>query len=340
MSTDINGTLNRGFHALNWTTDSPLPSTSTALVIGQARSGTSLVMLLLQGMGVYCGDTPDPVTLEDARLASALATHKRRWTAPQAVVEDYNLHHARWAFKHPAHNLRVLDKAGSFRTPRLVYISRDPVAVCVRALQYRPGEAFADLFNRNLWLNYRRMRALLRSEQPALFISYEKLITQPRPIIETLARFVGVTLAPETMDRLVALIAPSDPGYSAKWATNATLKGYMDLVDRTQVNGWLSDGTASPTRAVTLFINDEFVAAMPANHLRKDVLKIQAHPTGHCGFRFRLDLLDVASRFGPQTEWRIQVRDAATGMELRNSPRALPAEPVDAAAEAAPGPSV
>ncbi|MFZ2989691.1 hypothetical protein [Ideonella sp.] len=315
---------NSGLHALHWQPDDAPPNHCTALVIGQARSGTSLVVRLLQGMGLHCGDQPDPVTLEDQRLTQALAKRSGRWPGVQAIAQDYDRQHARWVYKHPGNNLGVLTHTALFREPRIVFIARDPVAVSTRGVLLKNGKDFPSLFYRSLWLNFRRARAVVASKRPALFLSYEKLLTQPRPTIETLGRFVGLAPDRDALDKLTALVLPSEPGYKAKWTAEATLRGYVDRADRRQVLGWISAGTESPLRYAALFINDEFVTTAPAQLMRKDVLRAQAHPTGQCGFRFQLDTEALNSRFGAQADWQMRVTDLATGTELRDSVRTLP----------------
>jgi hypothetical protein len=317
---------NTGFHLLRWPPGGAAPAGVTVLVVGLGRSGTSVVIRLLRDMGLFVGDDLDAVTLEDARLGEAIGRDGWGFRRSQKVIDDYNGRFASWAFKHPVHNLSTLFHLGRFREARVVFVARDPVAVGTRLLMQRPGAGFAGGFFRAQWLNAVYAFLAWRSQRPALFLSYEKLLTQPKESIGALAQLAGLALEPDALDRLVAVIEPNDPAYGAKWMSSAKLKGYLDRSNRVEVAGWVSAGTDAPVRAVNLFINGDYVGTNLATLLRRDVLTSSAHPTGHCGFRFALAKLDVAERFGALTEWRVEVRDAATGMELRGSPCILVAE--------------
>ena len=317
---------NAGFQFLRWPAAAPPSAESTLLVVGLGRSGTSVVIRLLRDMGLFVGDDLDAVTLEDARLGEAMGGDRWGFRRSNAVIADYNRRFVSWAFKHPVHNLATLLHLRHFRGPRVVFVARDPVAVGTRLLMQRPEAGFAAGFFRAQWLNALYAFLAWRSRRPALFLSYEKLLTQPKESIQALAQFAGLTLQPDALDRLVAVIEPNDPAYGAKWMSSAKLKGYLDRSNRVEVAGWVSAGTETPVRAVNLFINGDYVSTTLATLLRRDVLTSSAHPTGHSGFRFALAKLEVAERFGARTEWRVEVRDAASGMELRGSPCTVPAE--------------
>src|SRR6185312_16242886 len=104
----------------------------TFVMSGVARSGTTLVAGLMRRAGVFLGDPLHEVVLEDAQILELLRT--RSMAALQQVIARRNAAHAVWGFKLPnLHAFLRTEELALFRSPHLILVFRDPVAVTVRS---------------------------------------------------------------------------------------------------------------------------------------------------------------------------------------------------------------
>lgn len=98
----------------------------TFVVIGVARSGTSIFAGALYHLEVFMGNAQAPV-YEDLRLS--LAYEKQSKEKFEAVVADYNAEHDVWAWQRPS-ALNSLPKiTKKLCNPHFIFVFRDCLSV-------------------------------------------------------------------------------------------------------------------------------------------------------------------------------------------------------------------
>jgi hypothetical protein len=193
------GLENTGIFTLR---DVQCPPTTTILVIGVARGGTSLAAGVLHRLGLFMGDLARSPVFEDVKLAGALEGASR--ADPAAIIADYDSRHPRWGFKRPDTLAKSLsDLLKRFRNPRLVLVCKDLAAIADRR---RISSLVGDQLS--------SMRAALRdygslldsiaaSDVPVLVMSADKAIANREAAVDALARFAG--LVPDATQRSAAI---------------------------------------------------------------------------------------------------------------------------------------
>lgn len=88
---------NKGHHIIN--PPEQASETKTVIVLGCARSGTSMIAGVLHHLGVSVGRRHDDATFEDIDLSLAFENHK--FDEAESIIAEYNEAHDVWAWKRP-----------------------------------------------------------------------------------------------------------------------------------------------------------------------------------------------------------------------------------------------
>lgn len=193
------------------------PGPKTVIVVGHARSGTSLVARALHVAGVpmwlhgpltanyedkefvkVLQDAIDKPPLDEARMDGLIAERDRAYEtwgfkAPTAMEElPYLLHHT--------------------RNPQVILVFRDMLATCLRehlSVDSDPWEAFESI------LSYQaNMLTMLRNtDVPCFLVSYEKAILNPEFFCRKLGEFLERTAEPHWINEAVLQINPNQRDY-------------------------------------------------------------------------------------------------------------------------------
>ncbi len=176
---------NSGISVLN---DAPVSSEMTIIVVGIARSGTSMIAGALDALGIFMGDRADRAVFEDVAIANALEQHPA--LLPDQI-KKYNSRYAVWGFKRPAAFNYIDRYLHLFRNPRVIITYRDPAAIAKRN-----EISMVTDFRQQLLASSQYLVSLSKFvgglEVPALVVSYEKALLAPEMLIAELCRFVGV----------------------------------------------------------------------------------------------------------------------------------------------------
>lgn len=188
-SSPIEQLMNSGIVAINATTP---PSQATIIVVGLARSGTSMVGAVLTGLGVFMGRHADRAVYEDTAIADALEKNAKE--LPK-IIGEYNSAHNIWGFKRPMVFRTIKRHIHLFRKPRVIVTFRDPLAIALRnnismgsELKHALVAASSSLVELASFVN--------NLEVPTLLVSYEKALSAPMIVTTSIAEFVGVNAAP------------------------------------------------------------------------------------------------------------------------------------------------
>ena len=187
----------------------------TFLVMGVAKSGTSMTAGLLRMMGVFMGDhwAQWENNVEDMEFAKHI-THGQ-WAKYEALVKKRDEAHDVWGFKHPTLFTCVKETHYMYRNPKYIIMFRDPYATAMHTI-HTPKDDPSIL--------ERRAKAMIRNAKyqsdmaawiierhgrDVLPVSYEKALTKPQVFLDRLIEFGGFTPSQRTYKTCLAYLEPN-----------------------------------------------------------------------------------------------------------------------------------
>lgn len=274
--------INTGVQVLN--AEQPCPAQRTLVVLGVARSGTTMVAGALQQLGIemFGGGKRNPV-FEDVPLAEALEA--RDVSRARLLIAQRDQHAEVWGWKRPSALTYIRRVEKHLRNPEYVVVFRDLMAIANR----NQISVRADLLDNmaEALVQYRSLLDFLaHSRRRTLVFSYEKAMLDKPRFVAALADFVGVA-DPQRREQAQQFICENSEAYlstSKTWHS----QGEVLIFERDRVSGWAAaSGSVQPV-SVELLINDKLYGSMVADLPRVQVRDRGLHPTGACGFNFRL----------------------------------------------------
>lgn len=284
----------------------------TVIVTGVARSGTSMVSSVLSAAGVYMGEHVYDVVGEDAQVLAILQTGHHSMLKDLIKVRDAA--HPVWGFKIPnLHAYLTPDQFKWFRNPRMIAIFRDPVAVAVRGALSEHIDAMEGLISTTHAITAVAEFAAM-SGCPTLLLSYEKAITAPDRMLQSVLSFCGIPYDDALFNTLLEAVMPNNPAYLA--TANRQYVGFMEGIVDGKVYGWCHQvGSLFPV-SLELLADGAFVTAFDADQFRSD-LASSGIGNGNHGY-----YLDV-TRYGFQPGTALSVKVRNRTVELRGSGRTV-----------------
>ena len=276
---DLSVLKNEGVLALNMP---DMPQTEkTVLVLGVARSGTTMVASVLEALGVPMGEKLGTV-LEDVELSQAVEEHDIELL--RGILAKRNSQYSIWGWKRPSAPDYYNVWKDHFRNPYIIAIFRDPFAIANR----NRISMMSDIFH-NMEQSTRQSADLIKflSQQtyPLLLCSYEKVLGTP----EKFVRVVDYFLELEVSSRWEGAVSQINPGPREYLVSSRIThsRGHLDIVNRKTCRGW-AFYPKLPERAakVQILLNGVLVHVVDANIFRAGLKEKEIHPTGLCGFRF------------------------------------------------------
>lgn len=297
----------------------------TVIVTGVARSGTSMVSSVLSAAGIYMGEHVYDVVGEDAQVLAILQSGHHSMLKDLIKVRDAA--HPVWGFKIPnLHAYLTPDQFKWFRNPRMIAIFRDPVAVAVRGALSEHIDAMEGLISTTHAITAVAEFAAM-SGCPTLLLSYEKAITAPDRMLESVLSFCGITYDDALFDTLLQSVMPNNPAYLA--TANRQYLGFMEGIVDGKVYGWCHQvGSLFPV-ALELLADGVFVTAFDADQFRGD---LASNGIGNGNHGYYLDI----TRYGFRRDTVLAVKVRNRTVELRGSGRTVGALMGEVSGDAAP----
>jgi hypothetical protein len=135
------------------------------------------------------GHSIDEAVFEDIDMAHALESGEL--AKLETLIENRNRSHNVWGFKRPA-AFKIMDSyVHLFRNPCFIITYRDPLAIAKRneiSMRLKFAGALLEASNQLSLLT----KFALQLRQPAMLISYEKALLDPKSFINNLAEFSSV----------------------------------------------------------------------------------------------------------------------------------------------------
>lgn len=255
------------------------------VILGGARSGTSLLAGTLHHLGVHMGDRATPPVFEDLRLSGAL--EDRNLDIVRATVRAYSESHSNWGFKRPGaiEYFKLLESELPER--RYIFVFRDIFATANRN-RLSVGLDILKGLDRALDDNRRLVRHVQSTSSAWMLCSYDKILQRPEEFVEALIAYAHLDPSVEQRKKAVEFIRP-DPVDYIENSRNTRGIGTLDQISARVVAGWAKYVNRDSDAVVELIINGKVVDSQKAVGEREDVKNAGRHPTGRCGFKFRLD---------------------------------------------------
>lgn len=197
----MNNLINSGIYIKN----KPLKASEekTIIVLGMARSGTSMVARVLEGMNVFLGDKKDNAVFEDVEIAEAL--EKGNIKEFESLVKKRNASYKVWGWKRPSSLNHVETILKNVRNPHFIIVYRDLLSIALR--NQISMEANIDESLKLANQTYNKINEFVaKTNSPLFLISYEKAIVRKRLFIKELANFIDFKLTTNKIEQVFKLI--------------------------------------------------------------------------------------------------------------------------------------
>jgi hypothetical protein len=278
------------------------------LVIGPARSGTSMIAGTLHQLGLFMGDSATSPVYEDTKLAELIESGELGGALE--VMNDYTSRGPKWGWKRPSSVDRLHDIHRLFGAPVYVFVYKDLLSIGVRNSISMKSDPFSSM---EMALNqYKACLDFISEVNPyALHVSYEKAVRNPENLVAALIRFCQIDPSPDQIESAIEFIKPNPEEYlDATRVTKAV--GWLDgAIDRT-VYGWAYYAQSSIAPEVDILVNNRLIGTAKAELPREDLTEIFGRA---CAFFYTLP--DEISLL-PGDQIRARVSDEVR--DLDNSP--------------------
>ncbi|MEJ8575006.1 hypothetical protein [Microbaculum marinum] len=181
----------------------------TAVVLGIARGGTSMVAGTLRGLGVNMGDDLG-FNHEDARVQQIV--NRQEFDTFAGIAKARDAEHGLWGFKFPEAST-VMDRFHpSLRNPHYLFVLRHPLARGQSAVKRTGGDLGASVVD--ALKSYEGIFAFLDGiDAPVLLVNYEQATEDREIAAAEIAAFLGIEATPERIGRAASMITGQGDGY-------------------------------------------------------------------------------------------------------------------------------
>lgn len=293
----------------------------TVIVLGIPRGGTSMVAGIVAKLGIYMGS--------EYKLAPFYENHElgicikeRDKAKARKIVAINNDRYPTWGIKVLPRGWPFWFIRPIFREPVYIVVFRDVFAIAKRNTVSMNSSLFKEMFIAN-FLNFCLLGFLAFTKRPALILSYEKALLRPEDTVQGFATFLGITDA-ILLNEAIQFVKPSPSDYLMRSTTqcqldaNANYFGYVDIVEKNQIAGWVLSVSDKNPVTVELVINGQRKQLIEADLIREDVQKANVKFRENCGFAIALD---DANRLKKNDCVEVKIRDS--NIHLINSPYAV-----------------
>lgn len=309
MADSLEELVNLGFETVREPSGKALER--TIIVLGVARSGTSMIAAALTSLGIPMGAGKESIVYEDIELARAMELKDLELL--KSIIRARNSKHAVWGFKRPSASAQMARIARLFRNPRFVVVFRDIFAIAVRNRISVSANLYNDM--QSSLTQYGKILSFIQTSQfPTMLVSYEKALARREPFVRALSEFVGIY-----EERLINDAISSVEPEPLRYLQNARLTnvtGVLDPLTKNKIGGWAKPSNGDHFITVELYINGSKTMELSANLFRLDLKEKGMHATGNCGFLF-----DLTGKSDLKDGDIVSVRPKGEMRELNSSPR-------------------
>ncbi len=206
--------INYGLEVLNKPTFST--DEKTVVVIGVARSGTSMIANVLDQMGVYLGDQKDKAVFEDVEISKAL--EQNNISEFKHLIEKRNSKYKIWGWKRPSSFDSIDTILKHVRNPHFVIVFRDPLAISMRNKISMKLDLLENL--KQTQEKYLEIIEFIQNTtSPCILISYEKAMFKKLKFIISLGKFLDLNIVQAKALKISESVRADKPLYLANTTT-------------------------------------------------------------------------------------------------------------------------
>ena len=255
----------------------------TLIVVGPARSGTTMIAKMLHDLGIFMGEGLGSTCQDAAMSEISRALFHGRIDISHPRIEEVLRGRDRlftvWGWKFTDHLFEAL--YAKTRNPHLILVFRDPVAIATRESVLQ-GRSVVSSFRRAVGQLADFGHLLASTAYPCLAVSYERALKRKPELVDALLDFAGTSAAPQARERASALAQPGSLDYLRE--TRAPdVEGMIDEVGA-HIEGWLRCPHLPDKRvAFTLLIDGKPLCRGIADRFRAD-LEQEFNNDGRCAF--------------------------------------------------------
>ncbi len=289
------------------------------IIVGINRGGTSAVASSLNALGVFLGNNGRAPIFEDRDLSTAF--RERDWKKLKQIADTYASMHDLYAWKLPdtRHRLQKIEKY--IDDARFIFVFRDVFAIAQRKQKSLGEDPFKSLSG-SLKSYSDLVKFAKKRHKDHLFVSYEKILTDPESYATRLLDFIGYEQSPVNIKKIIDVIGVSPPDYNV-WADSQkqsstlekqfALKGRLHRADSKVIVGWAKWKNTDDPVELVLRINDTEFTTLVANQFQQHLVNSGFSTSGNRGFRIETP---VEIAIGAE----IAVLEKNSGAHLAGSP--------------------
>ncbi|HAS36506.1 MAG TPA: hypothetical protein DCS15_08465 [Flavobacteriales bacterium] len=193
----------------------------TVIVIGVARSGTSMVAHMLDAVGVPMGDSLSLGSKEDLEL-SKLVERGSMGPELEKLIQERNSKHQIWGWKRPMAFKHMNWLHENLRNPHFIVTFRDIPAIGMRRMMANESE-FEKTFSRTVTQYEMLVLYLYSMNFPLYAFSYEWAVRQKKSFVEDVLGFLDIVPKPELISKGADSIQLGTNQYVKQFAENRSL---------------------------------------------------------------------------------------------------------------------
>jgi len=249
---------------------------ATAVVFGVARSGTSMITMILRELGVHMGEELSNAVLEDHSVFTKLEGTPELESFSK-LVEERNAKYDVWGWKRPEAVKYVDLFEPLIRNPKYIITFRDILAIAMR----NSISVNANL-KRNLIKThkngYRRIIQLIEETTvPSLLISYEKALNNKENVVYNIIDFLKINPNQDQIRNAINSIEPNRKEYIANTLAPAVnpekFVGNIDYCRDGKVHGWAKQKSSKKPIELNIYVDDILIQKVSASMYREDLKK-------------------------------------------------------------------
>jgi hypothetical protein len=275
---NIDQLINSGFYRIG---DWKNSVECTYIVIGVARSGTSILAGALHHLGLFMGDDcARRPAFEDPNLRTHILAND--WQSARNLIAKYDKIYPKWGTKIPALIDHLELAHSSFRNPRYIIIYRDIFSIANRNRISMKTELI-DGMQRALQ-DYQKINGFIIENRPtALLVSQCSALHDKNKLIKELVEFCSLNPSDKQIAKSLEFIK-KDPENYLQLSRVTKSEGQVLSIENNYIKGWARYLNNDNVPTVVLSIDGREVARSDANLLYSENTATGLRSKGYCGF--------------------------------------------------------
>ena len=256
------------------------------IIVGVARSGTSLVAGVLSSRGVESGPRSTPPVFEDVDLAEAFERKDLKKAAE--LIQRYNLEKTNWFFKRPKaiHYLDDIDKL--VPNPIYIFIFKDVFSIALRNSISMDIDILPNM--KKTIHEYEKIIDLIYSlKKPTLLISAQKVLEHKVEFVKSLASLIFHDVEENDFQSAIDFIDANSIEYLDKTRINKCV-GEVQCFNSGGIRGWaFVEKKPSYKAIITLLVDGVIYDTVKADQDLAEDYEKKIFRHANCGFFFDVD---------------------------------------------------